>query len=162
MQMECTGIDTCDYCEMQFVRCNQTDWRASTSPYKGVLAVYDSGVIVYKPRDEVLLEWKKTLTDDEYRLVFWTLENIRIEAVAKDPRWLDTHIADLQAFWAMVQECRADPSKMETYIPKIDPPCAPSETLVVEVARPVETPATAGGSSSGRTMILHLDDDVSP
>ena len=162
MQMECTGIDTCDYCEMQFVRCNQTDWRASTSPYKGVLAVYDSGVIVYKPQDDVLLEWKKTLTDDEYRLVFWTLENIRIEAVPKDPRWLDTHLADLQAFWAMVQECRADPSKMETYIQKTDPPCAPSETLVVEVARPVETPATAGGSSTGRTMILRLDDDAPP
>ena len=51
MQMECTGIDMCDYCEMQFVRCNQTDWKESTSPYKGVLAVYDSGEIVYKPQE---------------------------------------------------------------------------------------------------------------
>ena len=162
MQMECTGLDTCDYCEMQFVRCNQTDWRASTSPYKGALAVYDSGAIVYKPDDASLPDWKKTLTDDEYRLVFWTLENIRIEAVPRDPRWLDTHLADLQAFWAIVQECRADPSKTEQYIPKTAPPDAPSETPPADVLPPVETPAKACGSSSARTMIILLHDDVSP
>jgi len=157
MQMECTGIDVCDYCEMQFVRCNQTDWKESKSPYKGVLAVYDSGEIVYKPMEEDLKEWKKALTDDEYRVVYWTLENIRIEQVAKDRAWLDTHIAELQAFWAIVQECRADPSKMEQYIPKTDPPDDRSKTLAVEVLVP-SIPETAGGSSSARTMILHLDD----
>jgi len=164
MQMECTGLDTCDYCEMQFVRCNQTDWRASTSPYKGVLAVYDSGAIVYKPNsiDLSLADWKKSLTEDEYRLVFWTLENIRIEAVPKDPRWLETHLADLEAFWAMVQDCRANPSKMEQYIPKTDPPDVLSETRAVEVAHPVENPAKVGGLSTGRTMILRLDDDAPP
>jgi hypothetical protein len=147
---------------MQFVRCNQTDWRASTSPYKGVLAVYDSGAIVYKPDGDALPEWKKTLIDDEYRLVYWTLENIRIEAVPRDPRWLDTHLPDLQAFWAIVQECRADPSKMEQYIPRTDPPDAPSEIPLAEVPVLVETPAKAGGSSSARTMIILLDDDASP
>jgi hypothetical protein len=162
MQMECTGLDTCDYCEMQFVRCNQTDWRSSTSPYKGVLAVYDSGTIVYKPDSAALTEWKKSLTDDEYRLVFWTLENIRIEAVPRDPSWLETHLADLQAFWAIVEECRADPSKMEQYMPSTHSPGVPSETLSEAPPLPVESPAKACGSSSARTMILLLDDDVSP
>jgi putative phage-type endonuclease len=158
MQMECTGLDTCDYCEMQFVRCNQTDWRASTSPYKGVLAVYDSGEIVYKADGVDVKEWKKTLLDDEYRLVFWTLENIRIEAVPKDPNWLNKYLPDLEAFWAIVQECRADPSKMEQYIPRTDPPDVPSKTLAVEM----ESPETKDGSSSAHTMILHLDDASIP
>ena len=161
MQMECTGIDVCDYCEMQFVRCNQTDWKESTSPYKGVLAVYDSGEIVYKPTDADVKEWKKTLTDDEYRMVYWTLENIRIEQVLKDRAWLEMHLPDLQAFWAIVQECRADPSKMEQYIPKTDPPDDPSKTLAVEMVVPTIR-ETAGGSSSARTMILHLDDASLP
>lgn len=161
MQMECTGIDVCDYCEMQFVRCNQTDWKESKSPYKGVLAVYDSGEIVYKPTEADVKEWRKTLTDDEYRMVYWTLENIRIEQVAKDRAWLDTHIADLQSFWAIVQECRTDPSKMAQYIPKTDPLDDPSKTLAVEtVLLPI--PETKGGSSSARTMILHLDDASLP
>ena len=161
MQMECTDIDTCDYCEMQFVRCNQTDWRESKAPYKGVLAVYDSGKIVYNSDNMPVAEWKKTLTDDEYRVVYWTLENIRIEAVPRDRTWLDTHIAELQAFWAIVQECRADPSKTEQYIPKTDPPDDPSKTLAVEIQDP-SIPETTGGSLSVRTMTLHLDDASVP
>ena len=162
MQMECTDIDMCDYCEMQFTRCNQTDWKASTSPYKGVLAVYDSGEIVYKPETADVKEWRKTLTDDEYRLVHWTLENIRIESVPRDRTWLTTHLADLQSFWAVVQECRADPSKMEQYIPKTDPPDAPSKILEVEILVVPSTQETKGGSSSVHTMILHLDDASVP
>ena len=161
MQMECTGIDICDYCEMQFVRCNQTDWKESKSPYKGVLAVYDNGDIVYKPNEIDLKEWKKTLLDDEYRMVYWTLENIRIEQVAKDRAWLDTYIADLQAFWAIVQECRADPSKMEQYIQKTDPHDDQSKCLAVEIAVP-SIPESASCLSSAHTMILHLDDASLP
>jgi putative phage-type endonuclease len=158
MQMECTGIETCDYCEMQFVRCNQTAWNASTSPYKGVLAVYDNGTIVYKPDGDSVTTWRKTLTEDEYRMVYWTLENIRIEAVPKDPQWLSKYLPDLEAFWAIVQECRADPSKMEQYVQRTDPPDDPSKTLSVEIL-PQET---TGGLSSVRTMILHLDDASIP
>ena len=127
-----------------------------------MLAVYDSGEIVYKPNETTdVKEWRKTLTDDEYRVVYWTLENIRIEQVPKDRAWLDTHIAELQAFWEIVQECRADPSKMEKYIQKTDPPDDPSKTLAVEISLP-PTPETKGGSSSVRTMILHLDDASLP
>lgn len=163
MQMECTGINTCDYCEMQFVRCTQTAWKLSTSPYKGLLAVYDNGTIVYKKPDaQTIADWRKTLIDDEYRMVYWTLENIRIETVPKDPNWLNTHLADLEAFWRIVQECRADPSKMEQYVPRTDPPDDPSKTLAVEFLTPPPTPETADGSSVVRTMILHLDDDALP
>ena len=157
MQMECTGINICDYVEMQFKTCTQTAWRASTAPYKGVLAVYDNGKIVYKDEDDPLtpLEWKQTLVEDDVRMVFWTLENIRIEQVPRDIAWMDKHLEELRAFWAIVQECREDPAKMAQYMPPTAPLEAPS--ALPEAPDPVPPPVR--GSLPGRTMKLNLDDD---
>jgi hypothetical protein len=154
MQMECTGIHKCDYVEMQFKTGTQTAWRASKSPYKGVLAVYDNGKIVYMPEEETPNEWKKTLIEDDVRMVFWTLENIRIESVQKDVDWLNKYLPDLQAFWAIVQECRNDPSRMAHYVPPIAPPDALSAPPEAEV--PQREPPR--DSSPVRTMILNLDE----
>ena len=154
MQMECTGIHKCDYVEMQFKTGTQTAWRASTSPYKGVLAVYDNGKIVYMPDDETPNEWKKTLTEDDVRMVFWTMENIRIESVQKDVDWLTKYLPDLQAFWAIVRECREDPSRTAHYIPPTAPPDAPSAPPAAEA--PQREPPR--DSSPVRTMILNLDE----
>ena len=155
MQMECTGVHKCDYVEMQFKTGTQTAWRASMSPYKGVLAVYDNGKIVYMPEEETSPnEWKKTLTEDDVRMVFWTLENIRVESVQRDVYWLSKYLPDLQAFWAIVQECRSDPSKMAHYIPPTAPPDAQSAPPAVEA--PQRDPPR--DSSPVRTMILNLDE----
>lgn len=154
MQMECTGIHSCDYVEMQFKTGTQTAWRASNSPYKGVLAVYDNGKIVYMPDGNTPNDWKKTLTEDDVRVVFWTLENIRLESVPKDVQWLDKYLPDLKAFWAIVEECRADPAKMGQYMPPIAPPDAPAALPVVET--PPSVPA--GDSLPVRRMTLNLDD----
>jgi putative phage-type endonuclease len=154
MQMECTGIHKCDYVEMQFKTGTQTAWRASTSPYKGVLAVYDNGKIVYMPEEETPNEWKKTLTEDDVRMVFWTLENIRVESVQRDVYWLSKYLPDLQAFWAIVKECREDPSRMAHYIPPTAPPDALSAPPAAEVPR--RDPSR--GLSPVRTMILNLDE----
>jgi hypothetical protein len=157
MQMECTGIHACDYVEMQFKTGTQTAWRASNSPYKGVFAVYDNGKIVYMPDGLQPNEWKKTLTEDDVRVVFWTLENIRIESIQKDVNWLNKYLPDLKSFWEIVEECRADPSKMAQYMPPIAPPDAPS-AFPVEVPQPQAKPPTAGGSSVVRRMTVNLDD----
>jgi putative phage-type endonuclease len=155
MQMECTGIHKCDYVEMQFKTGTQTAWRASTSPYKGVLAVYDNGKIVYMPDEErTPNDWKKTLTEDDVRVVFWTLENIRVESVQRDVDWLSKYLPDLQAFWAIVQECRADPSKTVHYTTPTAPPDAPSAPPAAEP--PQREPPR--DSSPVRTMILNLDE----
>jgi len=154
MQMECTGIHSCDYVEMQFKTGTQTAWRTSNSPYKGVLAVYDNGKIVYMPEGETPNDWKKTLTEDDVRVVFWTLENIRIESVPKDVDWLSKYLPDLEAFWTIVEECRADPSKMVQYVTPTAPPDAPS----APPAEPLPSSVPVGGSLSVRRMTLNLDE----
>ena len=152
MQMECCNIDECDYVEMQFKTCGRTEWNASDSPYKGVLVVYDDGTIVYKPKDEDADTWKANIEGDEHRIVWWYLGNIRIENVPRDPRWLVDHIQEFKDFWDMVQVCRADPSKIEQYIP----PTAPPEPQSPLPSAACENRAHENELSSGRTMKLLL------
>ena len=99
-------------------------------------------------------DWKKTLTEDDVRVVFWTLENIRVESVQRDVHWLSKYLPDLQAFWAIVQECRADPSKTVQYTTPIAPPDAPSAPPAAEIPQR-EPPRDL---SPVRTMILNLDE----
>ena len=152
MQMECCNIDECDYVEMQFKTCGKTEWLASASPYKGVFAVYDTGILDYKPKEMDFAVWRKTLEGDEMRVVYWTLNNIRIENVLRDPKWLPTYLPDLLAFWDIVAECRADPSKIESYIPTTAPPD-------VQSPAPAETrgsPGRGGASSAAHTTTIRL------
>ncbi|NBR60540.1 hypothetical protein EB118_04055 [bacterium] len=155
LQMECTGIDECDYVEVQFKTCTQTQYKNyNESPYKGIFAVHDDGKITYKEDEEDFKKWKNSLEGDEYRIIFWTLGNIRIKNIKRDFLWLKTHLKDLQEFWSIVQECRKDPSKMEQYVPQTARRDAPSESLLVDVSNP--EPAVS--LSSGNTMILRLDE----
>jgi putative phage-type endonuclease len=152
MQMECCNIDECDYAEMQFKTCGKTEWLASQSPYKGVFAVYDTGILDYKPKEMDFALWRKNLEGDELRVVYWTLNNIRIENVLRDPKWLSTYLPDLLAFWDIVAECRADPSKIETYIPTTAPPdvqSAPPEAAS-------GSPGHGGGSSAASKKTIRL------
>lgn len=153
MQMECTGLDECDYVEAQFKTTTQTLWRASSSPYKGVFAIYDNGTIDYMDNSVEFASWKKTLQGDEYRIIYWTLENLRITNVKKELGWIETHIGDLLEFWNIVKECRDDPSKTEHYMNQIGqrdvPSACPLETC--------ENPVPSDGLSSGHKKTLRLE-----
>jgi len=142
--------------EMQFKTCGKTEWTTSDSPYKGVIVVYDTGVIEYKPKTTDFAAWRKTLEGDELRILYWTLNNIRIENVLRDPKWMSDHIEELNSFWAMVQECRKDPSKIESYIPTTAPPDAPSPAL--EAAGGNQAPACGSSAAHTTTLRLFLDD----
>jgi putative phage-type endonuclease len=154
LQMECTGIDECDYVEMQFKTCNQTLWKQSGSPYKGVFVIYDDGRIDYKDDDVDHVAWKQTIQGDEHRVVYWTLQNIRIQNVNRDFNWMSDHFGELQTFWNMVLECRKDPSKMDQYVPHKDP----RDVLSLDPLEETPNPVPASGSSSGHTMKLRLDE----
>jgi putative phage-type endonuclease len=155
LQMECTGIDECDYVEIQFKTCTQTQYKNYTkTPYKGIFVVYDNGQIAYKDDKEDFKQWKQSLEGDEYRIVYWTLENIRIKNIKRDFDWLEKHIDELREFWKIVHECRADPSKMEHYVPQTGRRDVPSESLLVDVL----SQEPEANLSSGRTMILRLDE----
>jgi putative phage-type endonuclease len=152
MQMECCNVDECDYVEMQFKTVPKSVWNDSESPYKGVMAVYDNGTIEHMDDEADFVSWKSSLAGDEFRVMFWILNNIRIENVPRDPLWMKTHLDELKAFWAIVEECRKDPTKIDQYAPPTAPRDGPSATP--EVAH--ERPAPADGSSAARTTTLRL------
>ena len=152
LQMECCNIDECDYVEMQFKTVGRTEWNTTDSPYKGAMVVYDDGRISYKEKQEDPDTWKSKIEGDEHRVVWWILANIRIENVPRENGWMDKHIDEFKDFWSMVQECRNDPSKIESYIPSTAPP-EPQETPPLAAS---ENPGRAGSSSSAHTMTILL------
>jgi hypothetical protein len=108
MQMECTGIDECEYVEFRFKQVNYTEWSRSTDE-KGCFAVYEDGRVVYDAKE----------VPEDAQMIYWVLTSIKQDFVPKDPAWLSTHIDGLRAFWNEVLEhrkngTRPDEKKMES------------------------------------------------
>lgn len=95
MQMECTGIDECEYVEFRFKQMNYNEWKRYIGE-KGFFSVHDSGRVLYDVED----------TSDDYQVVYWALTSIIVHYVPRDANWLSSHIDDLQSFWNEVIEHR--------------------------------------------------------
>jgi putative phage-type endonuclease len=102
LQMECTGIDECEYVEFRFKQVLYSEWVKSTDA-KGYFTVYDDGRVVYD-QDE---------STDESQVVYWILQSVKDVFVPKDPAWLSSHIDELQTFWDEVVEHRKNGTKPE-------------------------------------------------
>ena len=102
MQMECTGIDECEYVEFRFKQVNYTEW-ARSSETKGFFAVYENGTVVYD----------KEVDSDDCQMIYWILQSLKQDFVKKDPEWLTTHLPHLQAFWDEVLEHRKNGTRPE-------------------------------------------------
>lgn len=100
MQMECTGIDECEYVEFRFKQANYTEWKRNTGT-KGFFAVYDDGKVVYDEEVDA----------DNCQMVYWVLQSIKEDFVQKDPNWLPTVLPKLRAFWDEVEEHRKNGTK---------------------------------------------------
>lgn len=116
MQMECTGIDECEYVEFRFKQLNFTEWDAC-STMKGVFAVDPNGKVDYKPDTVVLHEWQSSHTED-HQYIYWVLLDTKKDFVPKDPKWLSDHIEELTKFWDEVQRHRSEGTKPEPLPPK--------------------------------------------
>lgn len=95
MQMECTGIDECEYVEFRFRQVNYNEWIKSTD-MKGFFHVYEDGRVVYDTDAE----------GEEYQTIRWVLGSIEEKFVPRDPTWLSRHLDGLRAFWNEVLEHR--------------------------------------------------------
>ena len=105
MQMECTGIDECEYVEFRFKQVNYSEW-TKTNEVKGAFTVYDDGKVLY---DQELYE-------DNTQVIYWILASIKEDFVPKDPEWLLKHLEGLRQFWNEVLDHRKHgtlPSKPE-------------------------------------------------
>jgi hypothetical protein len=103
MQMECTGIDECEYVEFRFKQVNYTEWSRSTASHKGVFAVYEDGRVVYDVETH----------SEDYQMIYWVLQSTKKDFVPKDPNWLSDHLPQLQAFWDEVVEHRRNGTRPE-------------------------------------------------
>ena len=111
MQMECTGIDECEYVEFRFKQVFFAEWEPSTLR-KGCFAVSEEGKVNYKPDNQTVDDWRNTLEETD-QIIFWVLSGIKKDFVPKDPNWLSSHIADLQGFWNDVLRHRTEGTKPE-------------------------------------------------
>ena len=153
MQMECTGIDTCDYVEFRFEQVPYTKWSESAATHKGAyVCVDDTGEVVYKPADLDYMTWIRTKVNpiyEDYQTVFWTLAQWRRVVVPRDYTWMSTHLEELTEFWQEVLRHRAagtlpaNPTPVNVLtldfsdVQNIDSPDGPSETP--QSVRPDET-----------------------
>jgi putative phage-type endonuclease len=102
LQMECTGIDECEYVEFRFKQAPYTEWKRSKET-KGYFAVYDSGKVVYD----------QEIDAEDCQMVYWILQSIKQDFVTKDPNWLSTYLPTFRAFWGEVLEHRANGTRPE-------------------------------------------------
>jgi len=123
MQMECTGIDECEYVEFRFKKIFSSEWTKAEEP-KGVFAVFDDETVVYKDSTP-LAEWRSALEErGEPQYVFWRLASIKKGFVAHDPNWIKSHIGELQATWDEVLFHRAAGTL---------PPPPPSKVMTLDI-----------------------------
>lgn len=113
MQMECTGIDECEYVEFRFKQVNYSEW-TKTSDVKGAFTVYEDGKVIY---DQEVYE-------DTTQVVYWILGSIKEDFVPKDPEWLPKHLEGLRQFWNEVLDHRKNgtlpPKPEEKKMPSLD------------------------------------------
>jgi len=123
MQMECTGIDECEYAEFRFKQVFSSEWLKSTG-IKSVFAVFDDQSVEYKPIDMPLPEWQASVTDREPQYIYWCLLSVKKEFLPKDVTWLPRHLPALREFWNEVLHHRAAGTQ---------PPPPPPKVLTLDI-----------------------------
>jgi hypothetical protein len=114
MQMECTGIDECEYVEFRFKQVFYAEWVAFQGR-KGVFVIFEDDSVSYT-KDA---SWEK-----EHQKVYWILQSVKKDFVPKDPNWLPSHFDDLKAFWDEVVQHRTNGTK---------PVPLPSTTVTIDL-----------------------------
>lgn len=112
MQMECTGIDECEYVEFRFRQVNYNEWAKSTDP-KGFFHVYEDSRV----------EYDTDATGEDYQTIYWVLGSIQEKFVPRDPTWMSRHLDGLRAFWDEVVEHRKNgtlPEEKKSSNPSLD------------------------------------------
>ena len=112
LQMECTGLEECEYIEMQFKDLSYTEWMNSQAPYKSFFAVLEEdNKVMYKDFNDnrTVAEWRsKELGEDHlsWKITYWALNNWRSVTVPHQKDWLSQHLPSLTAVWKEVEEYR--------------------------------------------------------
>jgi putative phage-type endonuclease len=115
LQMECTGLDVCQYAEFKFRTMNYPEWMDTDGDYKSAYVVLEDGTLKYKDYSDAtsFVEWKEDILKDQsldpftIQTVFWTLTKHKFQTVPKDPTWIEMHLPYFQTTWQEIQEHRS-------------------------------------------------------
>lgn len=112
LQMECTGLDECDYVEMQFKDLSYSKYMACQAPYKSFYAVHEvTREVLYKDfrTSEDYISWKNRVLGEkweDYEITYWMLNNWRSALVKKQKGWLELYLPNLTKIWTEIEEYR--------------------------------------------------------
>jgi hypothetical protein len=111
LQMECTGIDECEYVEMQFKELSYTEFVDCKAPFKSMFAISETDKIIYKDYSDTrtVAEWKDQVLPKDggtWKFCYWMLNNWRMVMVKHQPNWLSLHLPSLTSVWNEVLEYR--------------------------------------------------------
>jgi putative phage-type endonuclease len=114
LQMECTGLETCEFVEMKFKELTYTEWVDSKAEFKSFFTVDDSGSGVHYRHftdTRSVAEWRASEVNDNpenvQRIIYWELSQYRIQTVKRDPDWLTNNLTSFQEVWSQVLAHRA-------------------------------------------------------
>lgn len=115
LQMECTGLDVCQYAEFKFRTMNYSEWMDTPAEYKSVFLVFEDGSVKYKDYNDPrsFVDWKEEVLKDfifdpfMIQTVFWVLTKYKFQTVCKDPEWMETNLPYFQTTWEEIQAHRS-------------------------------------------------------
>jgi len=114
LQMECTGLETCEFVEMKFKELTYTEWVNSTAEFKSFFTIGDDGSGVnYKHFTDTrtVSDWRACELNDDLdniqRIIYWELVQYKIQTVKRDPQWLLKNLVSFQEVWSQVQAHRS-------------------------------------------------------
>jgi putative phage-type endonuclease len=103
LQIECTGLQECDYVEMQFKTVNYSEWEQTPAEFKSCFAVDNAGKVEYRNFNETrsVHDWQMAILGDpmEWQIVYWILIQKRTKLIQKDADWMPMHFPEMKATW---------------------------------------------------------------
>jgi len=113
LQMECTGLDECEYIEMRFREVSYTEWVETETNYKSFFAVSNEDKVLYKDVHDTrsVAEWREQELGENkklWELTYWVLQNWRATTVNHDTEWLNKHLPSLTSVWEEITNHRTN------------------------------------------------------
>lgn len=112
LQLECTGMQECEYIEIKFREVNYSEWVDCTAQYKSFFVVFQDGEVIYKDIEDKrdVPTWRREVLDEkddrDFSTTYWYFDKLRSSLVPRDPQWLSSNIESFTEIWNTIQEHR--------------------------------------------------------
>lgn len=112
LQLECTGMQECEYIEIKFREANYSEWVDCTAQYKSFFVVFEDGEVIYKDIEDKrdVPTWRREVLDEkddrDFNTTYWYFDKLRSSLVPRDPQWLSSNLESFTDIWNTIQTHR--------------------------------------------------------